>query len=331
MSQRDRVADTALGLVVGLGLALLLVAWAVPEFRYPAAAVSPPESGGQAEQAKPQQNQQTTTGSTPIGQPQVESADKTDNTNQPCKAGQDNRNSDLCAQWKAADAAKESADWARQSYWLILAGTVIGFMTFCAAIAAAIYAGQAAVHTRRSADIAEKALLDIERPHIFVEKIKALRNINESWLDIPEGKFPFFEVTYDTLNYGRTPAIITEIKAGIRFGSLPAVPHWHPGEITGTMEVVIAPSNKRTATAFYRGNITRPMVAELLFSNTYIPGREPTRIYFYGTIKYRSVHGAEDEIGFIFRYLPQGNMFLLESIAPYTFRRLSNPKNVQGS
>lgn len=36
MSQRDRVADTALGLVVGLAIALLILVWAVPRFRDPA-------------------------------------------------------------------------------------------------------------------------------------------------------------------------------------------------------------------------------------------------------------------------------------------------------
>ncbi|CDX62383.1 hypothetical protein MPL1032_60036 [Mesorhizobium plurifarium] len=36
MSQRDRVADTAFGLVLGVGIALLILVWAVPGFRDPA-------------------------------------------------------------------------------------------------------------------------------------------------------------------------------------------------------------------------------------------------------------------------------------------------------
>ncbi|ESX07745.1 hypothetical protein X768_25660 [Mesorhizobium sp. LSJC265A00] len=41
-------------------------------------------------------------------------------------------------------------------------------------MAAAYYAKEAARHTQRSADIAEKALLDIERPYLFVTATKPL-------------------------------------------------------------------------------------------------------------------------------------------------------------
>ncbi len=37
---------------------------------------------------------------------------------QPCKPGDDKRDSDLCAQWKAADAAANSAWWARVGTWV---------------------------------------------------------------------------------------------------------------------------------------------------------------------------------------------------------------------
>lgn len=76
----------------------------------------------------------------------------------PCAQEQDNRESDLCAQWKAADAARESADWTRRAFWTALGGTVIAFLTLCAAVAAAWFAREAALHTERSADAAEDTL-----------------------------------------------------------------------------------------------------------------------------------------------------------------------------
>jgi hypothetical protein len=36
---------------------------------------------------------------------------------QPCEAGDDKRDSDLCAQWKAADAAEKAASWAAFAGW----------------------------------------------------------------------------------------------------------------------------------------------------------------------------------------------------------------------
>ncbi|HQS07589.1 MAG TPA: hypothetical protein PLK13_02085 [Xanthobacteraceae bacterium] len=69
----------------------------------------------------------------------------------PCKYGEDNRNSSLCAQWSASDAAKESADWARRNFWIDVVGCFIGILTLGAASAAAWYAREAAKHTETSA------------------------------------------------------------------------------------------------------------------------------------------------------------------------------------
>lgn len=48
----------------------------------------------------------------------------------PCQPGENNRNSDLCAQWKAADSASDAAQYA---YWTMLlssVGTILLVMTF---------------------------------------------------------------------------------------------------------------------------------------------------------------------------------------------------------
>ena len=74
-----------------------------------------------------------------------------------CPDGAEDRNSDLCAQWKAADAAADSALW---SWWMMLAsflGLGIGGGTLIAAWLAAKYAKDAARHTQRGANEAERA------------------------------------------------------------------------------------------------------------------------------------------------------------------------------
>lgn len=81
---------------------------------------------------------------------------------QGCQRGLEERKSDLCAQWKAADAATSAANAA----WVLgILGALIGAATLIAAAKAAIYAKEAARHTeaganeaRRGADAAEKAL-----------------------------------------------------------------------------------------------------------------------------------------------------------------------------
>lgn len=47
---------------------------------------------------------------------------------EPCRVGQEKRSSDLCAQWKAADAAADSAWWAWVAGWTSIIGTVTVFI-----------------------------------------------------------------------------------------------------------------------------------------------------------------------------------------------------------
>lgn len=69
-----------------------------------------------------------------------------------CEEGHDDRKSDLCAQWKAADAAAESANVARVQFWI---GSTVSALTLLAASAAAYYARSAAHYTASSVAVAE--------------------------------------------------------------------------------------------------------------------------------------------------------------------------------
>lgn len=75
-----------------------------------------------------------------------------------CKRGYENRQSDLCAQWKAADAAADSATW---TFWTLITGIVglfLGSGTLFAAWRAAHWAKRAAEETGKGATAAETAL-----------------------------------------------------------------------------------------------------------------------------------------------------------------------------
>ena len=103
------------------------------------------------------QNQQSSSASGSTGSPSaLHKTNPADASTQPCDKGQDNRSSDLCAQWKAADAAQSGA----YASWLFgYVGSVVGGLTLCAAIAAAFYARSAAIHTETSA----KSFVETER------------------------------------------------------------------------------------------------------------------------------------------------------------------------
>lgn len=144
---------------------------------------------------------------------QILGADSLSSYEKPCVAGQDDRTSDLCAQWKAADATKEAADWTRLAYWLVLVGTVFGGLTLLAAVAAARYARDAALHTKYGAEAANNSF-ELTRRQIFIEN-RPLVSIgaeligNLYWT---EGQISI-NVDVQISNVGSAPAF--EVKVGI--------------------------------------------------------------------------------------------------------------------
>lgn len=126
-----------IGFVVALGLA----------------GVSPPQGKAREQANQARQPQQPAA--------QVAAAPKADDPERlyaACHQGEANRDSDLCAQWYAADSAYEASIWTRRTGWITGVGLLVGAITMGAAIAAALFARDAADHTKRSADIAEDNL-----------------------------------------------------------------------------------------------------------------------------------------------------------------------------
>ena len=73
-----------------------------------------------------------------------------------CDPPKDDRKSDLCAQWKAADSATESARWTFWTLILTLGGLLLGGGTLFAAWRAAHWAKKAAEHTETGANEAKR-------------------------------------------------------------------------------------------------------------------------------------------------------------------------------
>lgn len=89
---------------------------------------------------------------------EVHNSPKTSPIERPCAKGSDDRTSDLCAQWKAADSADMAATWTKWTGLFTGLSALLGVLTLCAAVAAAMFAKEAAVETRRNADAADAAV-----------------------------------------------------------------------------------------------------------------------------------------------------------------------------
>lgn len=145
MSERN--GNIIAAIVCGLIFVLLLAAL-------------PPHDQGNPQQTQTEQTLAETEG--PSAR-LVNDAYKNPDLDKPCDQGADHRESDLCAQWKAADAAKESADWTRRSLYIAAGGLLISILTLGAAAAAAVYAGKAANFTRTGAEAAEASVIQARR------------------------------------------------------------------------------------------------------------------------------------------------------------------------
>lgn len=96
----------------------------------------------------------------------------TDRLSEPCLPGEDTRTSELCAQWKAADASWKSAEWTKYGVWG-------GLMTLSAAVAAAFYARQAAQAAISSGRLAEEQMIRSMRPWLSTKEPECYRILDE--------------------------------------------------------------------------------------------------------------------------------------------------------
>jgi hypothetical protein len=128
-----------------------------------------------------------------------------------CEKGTDNRQSDLCAQWKSADAATDSALWGFWSLFATVVGLIVGGGTLIAAWCAAAYAKRAANHTKE----ANRILRQLERPYLV-----AVDPIIIS--ELPTGTTPasaqkvMCALGFKIQNCGKGPAFIERFEAELR-------------------------------------------------------------------------------------------------------------------
>jgi hypothetical protein len=102
-----------------------------------------------------------------------------------CDQGKDERNSDLCAQWKAADAARDAANYAFWSLFGTIVGTVLLIWTL----------SETRLSSRREA-----------RAYVKFEMIQDSIAIDASEM---------FAIPLRIVNYGLTPAINVEFQSAI--------------------------------------------------------------------------------------------------------------------
>jgi len=190
---------------------------------------------------------------------QAKRAEAAEKDEAPCGPRQYKSNADLCAQWKAADAASDSAWWA----W---AGGVLGMLSLagvCAALALAFHSNWIA------RDTAKRQL----RAYIHVEGL--------SIRDVSVGKIPRGHVRF--INAGQTPAYNVSIRSHLIY---------LPEELDGAMKIDACERDfslgpGRTHNAYPNGAF--PIGTDML--NNFKIGA--ISIFIFGEIKYTDAFGTK--------------------------------------
>lgn len=142
-------------------IVILAVGWLV------LTAAQQPQNGENAKRARVEQS--VTDSLSDIARSQRE-ANKPREQERPCRIGEDNHASDLCAQWKAANAASDAAYWSKMAVLLSVVQLALGALgtwllwhTLRATRAAVEDTSEATQQMKRSNEIAQDALADARK------------------------------------------------------------------------------------------------------------------------------------------------------------------------
>lgn len=268
-------------------------------------AVLPPNEGGSAEQPNGGETQQAVTGPAAEAVPPVQPTDEPPGYTDPCNKGEDNRNSDLCAQWKAADAAQESAKWTRRSFWIGLAGTGIGGLTLFAAIAAAFYARDAAKHAGAAVTQAENATkaandtVDVTRD-IGARQLRAYLTVRAYTVVVNNAHV---EVKIVGQNTGQTPALNVTTWTVVALQLPPFDEDWLNEPRYPTSKSDIGSGGDLAMDVYGPNNPTENLIARL---RSGVIG-----CWVYGWVWYEDIFGEKHETMFRFVLLTERDHFVL--------------------
>jgi hypothetical protein len=180
-------------------------------------------------------------------------------------------------------------------------------------LATLVYSGRAASAAKRAADIAERALTDLEGPHLHLSADSGYSNGRMTSTETDPSVYFVFK------NYGRTPAILTQLKAALVLSS--ETPSTPPSTFTteragryvvGEGETTFDVMKERFSSRISLEDLTAEQRENLRL--------QPGSVLFYGHAIYESVFGDQYAFGWGFRPISGGG-FIPAGGSAYNYRR----------
>lgn len=244
-----------------------------------AAAPAPDQRADHQQRAAAQRMQQAVE-SIAASQGRIADATQPGEYERPCREGEKNRNSDLCAQWEAATAAGDSARWA---YWAFLLNIV--------AIGVSVVGTLFVLLTLRAANRTLEATIRAERPHL--RYYGAHKTYGRHWLTRRRVVRSVDGIILK--NYGRTPAIMEAIWIEYALAEKPPLPMDCRFKRPFSDDQIVSSDE-----LWPRGYYVPPLDAQgttlaALIAGHNVAGR---KLYVFGHIHYRDAFGNRYETGF---------------------------------
>jgi hypothetical protein len=172
--------------------------------------------------------------------------------------------------------------------------------------------------TRRSADIAERAFSELERPYVYIFGVKGLERDSER-MD------PYDLLKYSVANYGKTPASIEVAAFGISVGTTPeppiAVGVWH-----SLLEPpILMPNERRDDNAYVPETISMSQFADedTPPSDSYMEPdlKDGENFFFWARIKYHGPFSNALETSACWRWDRKSARLILFGGEQYNYTR----------
>ena len=235
-----------------------------------------PDISAQAQKADPQERSaRALEGIAPRYDEQTKRSESSPDA-RPCEPGDDQRDSDLCAQWKAADAAADAAWWAAWGTWI---SGISGLLV----LGALFLAFQS---NRIARDTAKRQL----RAYVGIERVDAgVLSLGKT-----------FEVKIKYGNQGQTPAISVAVVGFINAVDLP-VDEASLDAIQAQDAEYLLPSNKIVGPGV---KITKTITSEVEVCPYLVEQleTEASVLLCMGTISYEDVFGSRHSTNFRLKY-----------------------------
>ena len=214
----------------------------------------------------------------------------------PCQPGYDDRDSDLCAQWKAADAASASAHY---NWWQLAIG-IIGALGLVGALGLAYQANAIA------RDTAKRQL----RAYLVLENI-------EMEADLRKGKLRGIDIWAVLQNVGSTPAEVYDAYSDcwiVNDGKPVPSPNLAPKD---GVVINVTIGNTTTPQRFAHANFSR---AELMQIH-----EKSRHLYVYMIIRYRDIFKETREIARLTEIVIEGTFHRDQTPDSLSFRPQTVP------